>query len=236
MEKILTQLRGNTSIIFAKGDLLEVKAALDSQVREAPARVGSIAPKDVTIKAGPTGIDPAQTSFFQKLNIATKIVKAKIEIINDFQIITEGDKVTPGQSALLDKLKIRPFEFKMTVKRVMMDGNLFEPQCLSISEDDVLAAFSRGVGQLTACSLGSGYVVPSSAPHLILHSFRMLAAVTYATDYSFPEAAAMKASASAGPAVAAKAEVAETKEKVASVKSKSSEGVGGFFGDEEEDY
>merc|ERR1712160_99883 len=165
----------------AKGDLLEVKAALDSQVREAPARVGSIAPKDVTIKAGPTGIDPAQTSFFQKLNIATKIVKAKIEIINDFQII---------------------------------------------SEDDVL----------TACSLGSGYVVPSSAPHLILHSFRMLAAVTYATDYSFPEAAAMKASASAGPAVAAKAEVAETKEKVASVKSKSSEGVGGFFGDEEEDY
>merc|ERR1711957_1036042 len=165
LEKILTQLRGNTSIIFAKGDLLEVKAALDSQVREAPARVGSIAPK---------------------------IVKAKIEIINDFQIITEGDKVTPGQSALLDKLKIRPFEFKMTVKRVMMDGNLFEPQCLSISEDDVLAAFSRGVGQLTACSLGSGYVVPSSA----------------------------------------KAEVAETKEKVASVKSKSSEGVGGFFGDE----
>merc|ERR1712160_119381 len=103
LEKILTQLRGNTSIIFAKGDLLEVKAALDSQVREAPARVGSIAPKDVTIKAGPTGIDPAQTSFFQKLNIATKIV-----IINDFQIITEGDKVPPGQSALLDKLKIRP--------------------------------------------------------------------------------------------------------------------------------
>merc|ERR1711957_445503 len=68
LEKILTQLRGNTSIIFAKGDLLEVKAALDSQVREAPARVGSIAPKDVTIKAGPTGIDPAQTSFFQKLD------------------------------------------------------------------------------------------------------------------------------------------------------------------------
>merc|ERR1711957_495189 len=105
----------------------------------------------------------------------------------------------------------------------------------------------RRIGALMICGkntmmkasihgLGSGYVVPSSAPHLILHSFRMLAAVTYATDYSFPEAAAMKASASAGPAVAAKAEVAETKEKVASVKSKSSEGVGGFFGDEEEDY
>lgn len=168
------------------------------------------------------------------MNIATKIVKAKIEIINDFEIIHEGDKVTPGQSALLDKLKIRPFEYKMTVKRVMMDGNLFDAQCLSISEDDVLAAFSRGVGQLTACSLGSGYVVPSSAPHLIMHSFRMLAAVTYATDYSFPEAAALKAAASAGPAAAAPVEKVAAKAKEASVKSKSSEGVGGFFGDEDE--
>jgi len=164
-------------------------------------------------------------------------VKAKIEIINDFQIITEGDKVTPGQSALLDKLKIRPFEYKMTVKRVMMDGNLFDAACLSISEDDVLAAFSRGVGQLTACSLGSGYVVPSSAPHLIMHSFRMLAAVTYATDYSFPEAAALKAAAaSAGPVAAAAPAETKAEAKAESEKKESSdEGVGGFFG-EDDDY
>ena len=45
----------------------------------------------------------------------SEVWMAKIEIINDFQIINAGDKVTPGQSALLDKLKIRPFEFKMTV-------------------------------------------------------------------------------------------------------------------------
>lgn len=76
--------------------------------------------------------------------------------------------------------------------------------------------------------------MPSSAPHLIMHSFRMLAAVTYATDYSFPQAAALKAAASAGPAVAAKVEEVAKKEKVESVKSKSSEGVGGFFGDDDE--
>ena len=236
LEKILSQLKGNTSIIFAKGDLLEVKAVLDSQVREAPARVGSIAPKDVLIKAGPTGIDPAQTSFFQKLNIATKIVKAKIEIINDFQIITEGDKVTPGQSALLDKLKIRPFEYKMTVKQVMMDGKLFAAECLSITTDDVLAAFSRGVGALTACSLGSGYVVPSAAPHLIMHSFKNLAAVAFATDYSFPQAEALKAAAAAGPAIAAAAPAGEKKAeaKKESEKEESDEGCGNFFGDDDD--
>lgn len=72
---INSQLVLNTGMIFSNGDLADVKKILDSQVREAPARIGSIAPADVTIPAGPTGMDPKQTSFFQALNIQTKIVK-----------------------------------------------------------------------------------------------------------------------------------------------------------------
>lgn len=159
---------------------------LDSQVREAPARIGSLAPKDVVIKAGPTGLDPRQTGFFGNLGIATKIVKAQIEILNDFKIISEGDKITPGQSALLDKLKIRPFEYKMTIKRVMQDGQIYEPAVLNITAEDVLASFSKGCANITALSLGSGYVTPAAAPHLIMHAFKNLAAITFATDYSFP--------------------------------------------------
>lgn len=76
IEKILTQLRGNTNIIFTNGDLSDVKAVLDKEVRPSPAKAGMIAPDDVTIPAGPTGLDPKQTSFFQTLQIQTKIVKA----------------------------------------------------------------------------------------------------------------------------------------------------------------
>jgi len=47
------------------------------------------------------------------LNIQTKIVKSQVEIVNPVKVITEGDKITPGQAALLDKLKIRPFFYKM---------------------------------------------------------------------------------------------------------------------------
>lgn len=104
------------------------------------------------------------------------------------KIINEGEKVTPGQSALLDKLKIRPFEYKMTIRKVMMDGNMYDPAVLSINSEDVLASFSKGVSNMTALSLGSGYVTPMAAPHLIMHAFKNLAAVAFATDYSFPEA------------------------------------------------
>jgi large subunit ribosomal protein LP0 len=67
IEKILVQLKGNTNLIFSNGDLGEVKTILDSEVRPSPAKPGMIAPDDVWIKAGPTGLDPKQTSFFGNL-------------------------------------------------------------------------------------------------------------------------------------------------------------------------
>jgi len=138
LEKILTCLRGNVSIIFTNGDLTEVTTILDTQVREAPAKVGALAPADVIIPAGPTGLDPRQTGFFGNLGIATKIVKAQIEILNENCVIREGDKIAPGQAALLDKLKIRPFFYKMNIVRVLMDGNLFDPAVLRITPSIVL--------------------------------------------------------------------------------------------------
>lgn len=75
LEKIANLLKGNTGIIFSNGDLSEIKKVLDDEAREAPAKIGAIAPSEVWIRAGATGLDPKQTSFFQQLNIPTKIVK-----------------------------------------------------------------------------------------------------------------------------------------------------------------
>jgi len=68
-----------------------------------------------------------------------------------------------------------------------------------------LASFGKGVSNITALSLGSGYVTPAAAPHLIMHSFKNLAAISFATDFKFAQAEALKAAASAGPAAGAAA-------------------------------
>lgn len=103
----------NTNLIFTNGDLTEVKKILDEEIRPCGAKPGMIAPDDVTIPAGPTGLDPRQTSFFQTLQISTKIVKAQIEIIAPKQVIEKGIKIDATQAGLLDKLKIYPFSYKM---------------------------------------------------------------------------------------------------------------------------
>lgn len=205
LNKIVAQLNLNTGMIFTNGDLSEVKTILDSQVREAPARIGSIAPADVTVPAGPTGLDPKQTSFFQALNIQTKIVKSQVEIVNPVKVISAEEKVTAGQAALLDKLKIRPFEYKMHIKCFLEKGTIYDAKVLSIKPEDIISKFVAGAQNVTALSLGSGYIVSSAAPHLVLNAFKNLAAASFASGYSFPQAEKLKAAAASAPASGAPA-------------------------------
>lgn len=62
---ILDSLQGNVGIVFTKGELNDVKEEIGKYKVGAPARVGSIAPREVVVPAGSTGMDPSQTSFFQ---------------------------------------------------------------------------------------------------------------------------------------------------------------------------
>jgi len=163
-----------------------VKKIIDQETREAPAKAGALAPEDVWIFAGSTGLDPKQTAFFQNLNIQTKIVKTQIEIVSDKQVIKANTKIEPGQAALLDKLKIRPFNYKMKIKKVYDNGSIFEPTVLNISNDVVLKSFQAAINNIAALSLGAAYATKASVPHIILNSFKNLASVTFETDYSFP--------------------------------------------------
>lgn len=186
LNTVKDQLILNIGMIFTNGDFGEILDILDSQVRAAPARIGALAPKQVIVPAGPTGMDPKQTSFFQALNIATKIVKAQIEIVNPVTLIEEGDKITASQAALLDKLKIYPFEYKMNVKNVLDNGKLYDAKVLTISSEDILATFTSGANNLTALSMGMGYPISSAIPHMLVKAFKNLAGAAIAADYDFP--------------------------------------------------
>jgi large subunit ribosomal protein LP0 len=235
LEKLSNLLKGNTGIIFSNGDLGEVKKVLDTMQREAPAKVGALAPDDVWIKAGSTGLDPKQTSFFQTLNIPTKIVKTQIEIIADKKIIFAGTRIEATHAALLDKLKIRPFSYKMNVKKVYDNGQVFDAGVLDITNADILASFQKAITNMASISLATGFVTKPAMPHILVNSFKNLAAVAFETDYSFKQADKLKDAAKNAVAVAApvasKAE-AKKEEKVEVKEEEADVDMGNLFGDE----
>lgn len=62
---LLDLMVGNVGIIFTETELSDVKDEIAKYKVGAAARVGLVAPNDVFVPPGPTGMDPSQTSFFQ---------------------------------------------------------------------------------------------------------------------------------------------------------------------------
>jgi len=195
----------------------------------AAAKQGSLAPADVYVPAGPTGLDPGQTSFFQALNIATKIVKGTIEIVNLTHLIKPGDKVTSSHVALLTKLNILPFFYGFKVTEVYENGTVYNSSILDMSSDDILRKFTSAVSKLSAISLAVGYPTAASIGYVVAGSFAKIIALSIETDIEVEQAkpfkeylanpdafksavAASAPSAGSGPAASA-AEAEQPKEK-----------------------
>ncbi|TXG50155.1 hypothetical protein EZV62_026030 [Acer yangbiense] len=227
---LLPLLQGNVGLIFTKGDLKEVSEEVAKYKVGAPARVGLVAPIDVVVPPGNTGLDPSQTSFFQVLNIPTKINKGTVEIITPVELIKKGDKVGSSEAALLAKLGIRPFSYGLVVQSVYDNGSVFSPEVLDLTEDDLVEKFASGVSMVTSLALAISYPTLAAAPHMFINAYKNVLAVAVATEYSFPEADKVKeflkdpskfavtatpAAAAAGSAPAAAAKEEEKKDEPA---------------------
>jgi large subunit ribosomal protein LP0 len=223
LEIIRNALVLNTGLIFTNGDLAQVSKILDTQVRSAPAKVGSMAPIDVTVPAGPTGMDPKQTSFFQALNIQTKIVKSQVEIVNAVKVIQSGDKITPGQAALLEKLKVRPFEYKMNILNILDNGAMYPASVLKITEDSILSAFKVGSDNVASVSLAIGMPNAASIHHVVLNAFKNLACASIASGFGFKEADKLASAAASAPAQSSSAPTASAAPAKAAEKPKEEE-------------
>ncbi|PHU16160.1 60S acidic ribosomal protein P0-1 [Capsicum chinense] len=185
-------LVGNVGLIFTKGDLKEVSDEVSKYKVGAPARVGLIAPIDVVVPPGNTGLDPSQTSFFQVLNIPTKINRGTVEIITPVEIIKKGEKVGSSESALLSKLLIKPFSYGLIVQSVYDNGSVFSPEVLELTDDDLVARFAAGLTNVVGLSMILDYPTLAAIPHMFINAYKNVLSFAIATEYSYPQAEKVK--------------------------------------------
>jgi len=212
-ETVLPHVKGNIAFVFSKGDLHEVKKILEGNKVSSAARAGTIAPNDVVVPAGNTGMEPTKTSFFQALSIPTKISKGQVEIISDVPLIRTGQKVGTSEASLLQMLNIKPFRYGLRLLTVFEDGGLYEAKVLDITPDDIVNKFRAGVLKIAALGLQIGYPTMASVPHSIVRGFKNVIAVGLITGYSFPKLEEFKNASAAAPAKAAPAAEAKKEDK-----------------------
>ncbi|CAJ0951479.1 unnamed protein product, partial [Mesorhabditis belari] len=221
LEKLLPYIVQNVGFVFTKGDLSEIRGQLLENKRGAPAKAGSLAPCDVKLPPQNTGMGPEKTSFFQALQIPTKIARGTIEILNEVHLIKIGEKVGASESALLNMLGIQPFSYGLVVLQVYDSGTMYSPSVLDLSTDDLRARFVQGARNIAAVSLSIGVPTLASVPHSLATGLQNMLGIAAATDVTFKAAEKLKEFladpskfvVAAAPVAAAAAAPAETKKK-----------------------
>ncbi|KAI9835200.1 MAG: hypothetical protein M1819_002570 [Sarea resinae] len=239
-ERLLPHVKGNVGFVFTNGDLKETREKILSNRVAAPARAGAVAPADVFVPAGNTGMEPGKTSFFQALGVPTKIARGTIEITTDLKLVEAGSKVGASEATLLNMLNISPFTYGMSISQVYDQGQTFDSDVLDVEESQLLKAFSSAITTIASVSLAVNYPTLPSVMHSVVNSYKKVLAVAIETEYSWPEVEELKdrianpdAYASAAPAAAAGGAAApaeETKKEEEEEKEESDEDMGfGLF-------
>ncbi|KAF8424619.1 60S acidic ribosomal protein P0 [Tirmania nivea] len=239
-ERLLPHVKGNVGFVFTNGDLKDVRDKILANKVAAPARAGAVAPCDVYVPAGNTGMEPGKTSFFQALGVPTKIARGTIEITTDLKLVDAGFKVGASEATLLNMLNISPFTYGMGIAQVYDQGQVFPPNVLDIDDNQLLNAFSSAVNTIATISLALNYPTLPSVMHSLVNGYKNVIAVALSTDYSFSEIEDLKdrianpeAYAAAAPVAAATSAdpAAKAEEKEESEKEESEEegGFGGLF-------
>ncbi|KAK5838082.1 hypothetical protein PVK06_006809 [Gossypium arboreum] len=154
---LIPLLQEDVGLIFTKGDLKQVNEEVAKYKVGAPARIGLVAPIDVVVPIGNTGVDPSQTSFSQVLNIPPKINKGTVEIVTPVELMKKGDKV------------------------------VFSPVVLNLTENDLIEKFATGVSMVTALSLAISYLALAAAPHMLTNGYVLAVAAAPAEEEKKPE-------------------------------------------------
>ncbi|KAF5098811.1 hypothetical protein DV451_003249 [Geotrichum candidum] len=210
LDRLLPLIKGNIGFVFTNEDLKTIRDVLLDNKVAAPARAGAVAPKDVWVPAGNTGMEPGKTSFFQALGVPTKIARGTIEITNDVQVVTAGEKVGPSEATLLNMLNISPFTYGVSVESVYNQGQVFAPSILDITDDELVGNFLSALKTIASISLAVSYPTLPAVSHSIINNYKNVLALSIATEYTFEGSESIKdrianpeAYAAAAPAAAA---------------------------------
>jgi len=183
----LTTNIGNVGFIFTNGELKDIRTKILANRVAAPARAGAVAPADVFVPAGNTGMEPGKTAFFQALGVPTKIARGTIEITADVKVCEAGSKVGSSEATLLNMLNISPFTYGMSIAQIYDAGQTFESKVLDIEESQLLKAFTSAINTIATISLATNYPTLPSVIHSVVNSYKRVLGVALSTEISWPE-------------------------------------------------
>jgi len=187
---LLSHLTGQNALIFSEYDPFKLFLTLDKNKVYLPARAGDVAPEDIMVPAGNTGLAAGPVlSEFREAGIQTKIEGGSIWVNKDSVAVKKGATISPKLSSLLSKLNIKPIKAGLTIALAYENGLIYAGELVAIDlekyRQNILEAYAASRG----LAIVIGYATAETAPHIIGKAYREAFALSVEAGYITPETA-----------------------------------------------
>lgn len=184
ISKLSDKMTGVVGLIFTNDNPFTMYKFIKRNKSSAPAKPGSIAPKDIVIPAGPTPFAPGPIiGELGSFKIKAGISNGKVEIKQDSLVAKEGDEISAGLAGILTRLGIEPMEVGLNIKAIYENGVIYERKVLDVDEEAILNDLREESRRAFSLSLGLGYITKENISYLIGNAGRNSISLGIGIDY-----------------------------------------------------
>jgi large subunit ribosomal protein L10 len=183
-DQLLSHLTGQNALIFSAYDPFKLFLTIDKNKVYLAARAGDVAPEDIMVQAGNTGLPAGPVlSEFREAGIQTKIEGGSIWVNRDSVAVKKGTVITPKLASLLSKLSIKPIKAGLTIVLAYENGLIYAGELVAIDLEKYRQSLLDAYASSRGLAIVIGYVTKETAPDILARAFRE--AISLAVEAGF---------------------------------------------------
>ena len=167
-EKLTQFVSGHVGLIGTNDNPFSLFQQLEASKTSAPINAGEVAPNDIVIPEGDTGIDPGPfVGDLQSVGANARIQEGSIQVLEESTVLEAGEEVSADLANVLAELEIEPKEVGLDLRAVYAEGVIFEPEDLELDIDQYRSDVQAAAGRARNLSINAVYPTAETGPALL---------------------------------------------------------------------
>jgi len=165
---LTAEVSGQVGLIGTNDNPFGLYQQLEASKTSAPINAGEVAPNDIVVPEGDTGVDPGPfVGELQSVGANARIDEGSITVMEDSTVLGAGNEVSADLANVLGELGIEPKEVGLDLRSVFADGVLFVPEDLELDTERYRQDVAAAAGQAQNLALNAGIRTASTLPSLL---------------------------------------------------------------------
>ncbi|RLM57386.1 50S ribosomal protein L10 [Halobellus sp. Atlit-31R] len=171
LEDLVEYVAGQVALVGTNDNPFGLYKQLEASKTPAPISAGEVAPNEIVIPEGDTGVDPGPfVGELQQVGASARIMEGSIQVTEDSKVLDAGEEVSADLEGVLSELGIEPKEVGLDLRGVFSEGVLFEPDELAIDVDEYRADIQSAAAGARNLAVNAAIPTAQSTPTLLANA------------------------------------------------------------------